>query len=82
MSCCGQKRIQARTPQALPNAERAPRMAAPVAHGFQYTGATAMTARGPITGRSYRFGAPGAVVAVDARDAPSLAALPNLRRVA
>jgi hypothetical protein len=47
---------------------------------FEYTGRTALTMRGAITGRSYRFAQPGAVVAVDRRDAPSAAGVPHLRR--
>lgn len=46
---------------------------------FQYTGASTLTAYGPVSGRSYRFGAPGAVVTVDPRDARSLVAIPKLR---
>jgi hypothetical protein len=38
-----------------------------------------LTAVGPITGRRYRFNGPGARVAVDSRDAPSMRAVPNLR---
>lgn len=48
---------------------------------FEYVGTTGLTAVGPITGRRYRFDGPGARVAVDARDAPSLMAVPRLRRV-
>jgi hypothetical protein len=40
-----------------------------------------MTARGAITGRTYRFGHAGAQVAVDPRDMPSLMAVPKLRTV-
>ena len=47
---------------------------------FEYTGATGLTVRGPITGRSYRFNGPGEEVAVDGRDAPSMMAVPRLRR--
>jgi hypothetical protein len=47
---------------------------------FRYTGATALTVVGPITGRRYRFIAPGAVLEVDSRDAPSLATVPHLSR--
>jgi hypothetical protein len=36
--------------------------------------------QGPITKRLYRFAGPGAIVAVDGRDAPSLARVPQLRR--
>jgi hypothetical protein len=48
---------------------------------FEYRGQTALTAVGPVTGRSYRFPAPGARVAVDLRDRPGLATVPNLREV-
>ena len=48
---------------------------------FEYTGATGMTVRGPITGRTYRFNGPGLPVDVDGRDAPSMMAVPKLRRV-
>jgi hypothetical protein len=47
---------------------------------FQYIGASGLTVQGPVTKRLYRFAAPGAVVTVDARDAPSLARVPQLRR--
>lgn len=47
---------------------------------FQYIGGTGLTVQGPVTRKLYRFAAPGAVVAVDARDAPSLARVPQLRR--
>lgn len=46
---------------------------------LQYTGASTLTAYGPISGRSYRFDSPGAVVPVDPRDASWLAAIPKLR---
>jgi hypothetical protein len=46
---------------------------------FLYLGAHAMMVRGPITGRAYRF-YHGMEVAVDARDAPSVAGAPHLRR--
>jgi hypothetical protein len=36
--------------------------------------------QGPVTRRLYRFSAPGAVLTVDVRDAPSLARVPQLRR--
>lgn len=49
---------------------------------FQYLGATALTARGPKSGRTYRFAHPGAVVAVDPRDLAALTAVPGLRQVA
>ena len=47
---------------------------------FQYVGLRGMTVIGPVTRRVYRFAAPGAVVAVDGRDAPSLDRVPQLKR--
>jgi len=46
---------------------------------FEYLGDTGLTAVGPIPGRRYRFNGPGARVAVDSRDAPSMRAVPNLK---
>jgi hypothetical protein len=48
---------------------------------FQYIGDTAVTAVGPMSGRQYRFGYPGAVVQVDPRDRASLTAVPKLRQI-
>ncbi len=48
---------------------------------FQYIGGSGLTVQGPASKRLYRFASPGAIVAVDARDAPSLARMPQLRRV-
>ena len=48
---------------------------------FEYTGKTAMTAKGPLSGRTYRFPAPGSRVEADLRDSRHLAAVPNLIRV-
>jgi hypothetical protein len=48
---------------------------------FEYTGATGLTVFGPVSGRRYRFDGPGAVVTVDPRDRPGLAAVPRLRQV-
>ena len=49
---------------------------------FQYVGSTALTVFGAASGTRYRFTAPGAIVRVDARDAASMSAVPNLRPVA
>ena len=85
MSCCGQGRWQARrvnTEAALPGAGA--NHSRPVASAgvlFEYIGGTGLTAMGPVTGKRYRFGRPGAQVGVDPRDASALAAVPVLRRV-
>jgi hypothetical protein len=49
---------------------------------FKYVGPTAMTVVGPVTGRRYVLPGPGATAAVDPRDAPAVAAVPHLVRVA
>jgi len=48
---------------------------------FEYTGRTAMTVIGGVTGMRYRFDYPGARLFVDLRDRLSLAAVPNIKRI-
>jgi hypothetical protein len=48
---------------------------------FEYTGKTAMTVLGPITGITYRFSGPGRRMAVDLRDRQSVAAIAQLHEV-
>ena len=86
MSCCGRPRVAtplppAHRPLAAP-AEADRPVARPAARvNFRYEGPTRLQAEGPITHQRYRFEHTGAIVAVDARDAASLAAIPHLRRV-
>ncbi len=85
MSCCGGKRRAVSQSKATaPGPERAARQRVyhPETVTFEYTGQTGLTAFGPFTRRRYRFAGPGARVEVDRRDAPSLTAVPGLRRVA
>jgi len=86
MSCCGQRRAQQRRSSsafvhelAVPRAS-AGRLPMGAAY-FEYTGATAITVVGNITGRQYRFETPGVPVVVDARDRWSLARVSLLREV-
>jgi hypothetical protein len=80
MQCCGPGRAAASGSGNLAKlAER--RRPAQSLVLYEYTGATGMTVRGPRSGHSYRFGHPGAQVAIDPRDVASLAGVPNLRRV-
>ena len=74
MSCCGQQRTQFTGSYASGGA-------APERHFFRYVGRTALTVAGPVSGKYYRFLAPGATVEADPRDAPSLAEIPQLRKV-
>lgn len=77
MSCCGKSRLTA----AQATSSQIPAAAASEPHYFEYVGRSGLTARGPSTGRLYRFAGHGAVVAVDAHDSAAMAAVPGLRRV-
>ena len=79
--CCGKNRqlAQNTTNQSRP-VRPAPQPGAPSSAVFQYNGPSGMVVIGPVSGRAYRFGGPGARVAVDPRDRASLASVPNLRR--
>lgn len=85
MSCCGRARAQATGVAAAAS----PRVFGTRAAGaqaaavtFEYVGQTGLSAQGGVTGTTYRFDLPGARVRVDPRDAPSLSAVPVLRRIA
>ena len=79
MACCGKNRpapwVDTSSPRTASPIPKTPR-----AYYFQYVGKTALTALGAVTGHRYRFAGPGALLPVDERDAPSFAAVPNLRR--
>jgi hypothetical protein len=47
---------------------------------FEYVGSSGLTATGSVTRRQYVFEKPGARVAVDHRDVPSLRTIPWLRQ--
>lgn len=46
---------------------------------YRYVGQTALTVRGPISGRLYRFDRPGITIATDPRDRRALSTVPMLR---
>ncbi len=82
MACCGGKRRRLQTHRAARQAPRVvTRRSAPTTVYFEYRGPTRMTVIGSVSGRRYRFGSPGAVLAVDGRDGPAIAAVPGLQRV-
>ncbi len=86
--CCGKNRtaispsrtssLAARGGQAAP--PPAPRQRSSVAY-FQYSGKTAMTVVGPVSGMRYRFPSSGSRLPVDIRDRTALAAVPGLVQV-
>jgi len=80
MSCCGISRQQiaflaGASPAGAKAAERRFEIR------FEYLGATGLTVVGPVSGRQYRFAAPGARVAIDPRDRRALARIPGLREI-
>jgi hypothetical protein len=89
MSCCGNRRAalaqqnQAITIQRPASGLTGQTPGRPLVEAvyFQYTGRTGLSVRGMFSQRTYHFAVSGAVLAVDGRDAPSLAAVPLLRRV-
>ena len=81
MSCCGRER-QPTGPVISSTAARparSPERSFVVT--FEYVGATALTAVGPVSGRHYRFAHGGARVKIDPRDRPALARVARLRQV-
>jgi hypothetical protein len=79
MACCGQRRASITTSETPVAAKHPPARSGMVM--YEYTGPTAMTVAGPMSGTRYRFDSPGAKVEIDMRDAPFMGALPNLQRL-
>lgn len=86
MSCCGNRTKSNAPPVPLARAVAAgavvKNISAPhMTVRYEYIGDTRLVAVGPVTGRPYRFDAPGQVLTVDLRDAVALSSVPNLRRL-
>ncbi|WP_153795773.1 hypothetical protein [Foetidibacter luteolus] len=82
MSCCNKKR----TTFTQPAAAQVQQQPAPAHfHGhtiqFQYTGRTALSAVGNITGKRYHFYRPGDIQSVDYRDAAGMETVPVLKKL-
>jgi hypothetical protein len=82
MSCCGGKRREWRMGLPGKNQEIQPaRFIENEGVVFEYAGPAALSVRGAITGRPYRFRSAGDRQAVDLRDAPAFRAIPGLRQL-
>jgi hypothetical protein len=83
--CCGSSRALHAQPAAIPPARAvvgtAPARSPNYVAYFEYTGKTAITVVGPVSGVRYRFPTTGARLAVDLRDRASLAAVRGLVQV-
>jgi len=80
MGCCGRNRPVQRVEDSGPPRVTFTHGATTNVQYFEYIGKTGLTVLGPITGRRYRFTHPGAKLAIDGRDGPSMTGVPNLRR--
>lgn len=83
MCNCGSKRTEFKQQNAVVTAPVKTSMPATLQKTnsvFEYTGKTALTVMGNITGRRYRFNRPGDLQSIDPRDAAGMMAVPVLRR--
>ena len=83
MCNCGNKRntfSQQKSEPSNPNVQKPLITNTPNAN-FEYTGKTALTVVGNITGKSYRFSRTGDVQIIDHRDAPGMKLIPVLKRI-
>ena len=83
MCNCGNKRTEFRQQPAVVTSQvKTPIPAAQQKTNsvFEYTGKTALTVMGNITGRRYRFNRTGDLQSIDPRDAAGMMAVPVLRR--
>jgi hypothetical protein len=73
MSCCGKARSEAAAKTESPVRSR-------TTVELVYTGSTALSVKGPVSRKEYRFGQPGARVTIDSRDGAALSRLSMLKR--
>ena len=83
MCNCGNKRNERSSQSA---AQRMAGMQPPLektgpAASFMYTGQSALTVTGTVTGKRYRFNAPGEQQLIDYRDAALMMPVPVLKRM-
>ena len=84
MCNCGKKRTgySQQTHAGNVNTQRETVEQTPSGHArFQYTGKTALTITGNVTGTRYRFNYPGNTQNIDYRDMPGMTAIPVLKKV-
>jgi hypothetical protein len=83
MPCCGRAKRNTRKSETTPPSRRGKRVP-PLANkyiSFQYCGKTALTVYGKISGKKYRFHAPGTILPIDQRDYTSIRLVPMLKQL-
>lgn len=84
MCNCGKKRTEysQQTHAGSVNTQKGTAVQNPPGYArFEYTGKTALTITGNITGMRYRFNYPGNTQNIDHRDMPGMIAIPVLKKV-
>ncbi len=83
MCNCGKKRMQnsQQSHSAAADSRMTNHSQSPAFASFEYTGKTALSVTGKVTGTQYRFNAPGNRQNIDMRDAPGFMAVPVLRKL-
>ncbi len=82
MCNCGNKRME--FSQQASTVNQPPRMRTQQtvsSASFEYTGKTALTVVGHVTGKQYRFSHPGNRQNIDYRDIPGLTGIPVLKKI-
>lgn len=81
MSCCNKQRRMIHARPLTDKGPRKERIRPGTPAIFHYIGKTALKVRGLGSGRLYRFDQAQPIKEIDPQDAPSLARLPQLRKV-
>jgi hypothetical protein len=85
MCNCGNKRSAVTAQLSADSVSRESIQTAPQKTGpgtvFIYTGQSALTTTGSVTGKRYRFNGPGDKQLIDYRDAASMMSVPVLKRI-
>ena len=82
MCNCGKKRMESQqSHSATVNTRSGNHVQTPAFASFEYTGKTALSVTGKVTGIQYRFNSPGSRQNIDTRDATGLMSIPVLRKL-
>ena len=81
MCNCGKKRMAYSQHSGNVNTKRDAPVQTSAYASFEYTGKTALTIIGNVTGTRYRFNYPGNKQNIDHRDIPGIVTIPVLKKV-
>jgi hypothetical protein len=81
MACCGDSTASRSGRPADNRSYGGSSGSTPLVAYFRNSGASGITAVGPVSGRLYRFPSSGQAVAVEARDAALISRVPHLQNI-